>query len=213
MIITLMSSFVSLYHHLFSLGNVIPLNIYVDPEDLTQNISNYKEHFKIYNPRKKGHNRFAISLTSLDGGFSGKPNLGSIYEYNQENKTNYDECDFREPTPLFKSCESLKTALQPFEGAIGRSHIIRLDKGGFFPPHRDFSINSFRLFFSLAPLTNYAFILNEKKLFLTQNQLYCLNTRLTHSLFSFEDNSLFAVFNIDLSESSIKNLYKNLDAF
>ena len=208
-----MSSFEYFYYHLFSFGNVIPVNIHVDSKGLTQNISQYEEHFKAYNPRKKGFNRFALSITSLDGGFSGIPDLDSIYEYNQENKTNYEECDFREPTPLFKSSESLKTALQPFEGAIGRSHILKLDKGGFFPPHRDPSLKSFRLFFSLTPLNNYMFVLNEKKLSLQKNQLYCLNTRLAHSLFSFQDNSLFAVFNIDLSESSIKNLYKNLDAF
>ena len=205
-----MSSFKHLYPYLFSLGDVIPLDLYVDSLNLTENIAKYKEHFKVYNPRKKGYNRSGLSITSLDGGFSGVPDLDSLYEYNQEHKTNYDECDFREPTPFFKSCESLNTVLQPFKDVIGRSHILKLDKGGFFPPHRDLS-NSFRLFFSLTHSKRYAFILNDKKLCLKKNQLYCLNTKLAHSLFSFVDNSLFAVFNINLCESSIQNIYKNLE--
>ena len=207
-----MNSLERLHYYLFSLGNVIPLDIYVDSFDLTQNISKYKEHFKVYNPRKKGYNRFGLSLTSLDGNLSGTPDLDSLYEYNQENQSNYEECDFKEPTAFFKSCESLKTALKPFEGAIGRSHILKLDKGGFFPPHRDLDIKSFRLFFSLVSSNSYAFILNEKKLFLPKNQFYCLNTRLAHSLFSFKDNNLFGVFNIELSESSLQSVFKKLDA-
>ena len=206
-----MSSFKDLYDHLFSLGNVIPLDIYVDSPNLNQEISKYKDQFKVYNPRKKGYNRFALSITSLDGSLSGIPDLDSLYEYNKENKTFYDECDFREPTSFFRSCESLKTALQPFKGAIGRSHILKLDKGGFFPNHRDLSAKSIRIFFSLASSSRYAFILNDKVLCLQKNQLYCFNTRLAHSLFSFEDNNLFAVFNIDLNEFAVKRIYKNAE--
>ena len=59
----------SLHYKLFSLGNIIPLNIYIDSEKLEKDISLYKEHFKPYNPKKKGYNRFALSITSHDGGF------------------------------------------------------------------------------------------------------------------------------------------------
>ena len=41
-----------------------------------------------YNPRKD-INRYGLSITSLDGGLSGRPDLDSLYEYNKENNTNY----------------------------------------------------------------------------------------------------------------------------
>ncbi|MCZ0932512.1 MAG: hypothetical protein OXJ52_05100 [Oligoflexia bacterium] len=203
----------NLHYTLFSLGNIIPLNIYVDSKELEKDISRYKERFKPYNPRKKGYNRLALSLTSHDGGFSGSPDLDSLFEYNQIHNTHYNESDFREPTPFFKSSQTLQTALKPFEGSIGRSHILKLDKGGFFPPHRDGDNGSFRLFFSITSANHYVFILDEQKISLKLEQFYCLNTNLSHSLFSFKDNSLFAVFNIDLNESSIQSIYKNLESF
>ena len=199
-----------LHYSLFSLGNIIPLNIYVESEELEKEISAYKEHFKPYNPRKKGFNRWGLSITSLEGNLTGIPNLDSLLEYNQIHGTDYKESDFRKPSPFFKSSQILKTALQPFEGLIGRSHILKLDKGGFIPPHRDRDLNSFRLFCSITSADRYVFILDEQKIQLKQGRLYCLNTRLSHSLFSFTDNSLFAVFNIDLNKTSLQSIHKKL---
>ena len=207
-----MIDFQRLEYYLFVLGNIIPLDIHIDSQLVKQDISRYEEHFKPYNPRKKGYNRYGLSLTSLDGGFSGAPDLDSLYEYNKIHKTNYKESSFRKATPLFQSSVSLKTTLKPFEDSLGRSHILKLDKGGFFPPHRDLSNTSFRLFISLADSPYYTFILNEQKISFRPGQLYCLNTKLTHSLFSFENNSLFIVFNTDLSRQSLQNIYKNLEA-
>ena len=203
----------NLHYDLFSLGHIIPLRICVDLEKLKKDISAYKERFTPYNPRKKSLNRYGLSITSYDGGFSGSPDLDSLYEYNQIHNTKYREADFREPTPFFTSSQILKTALQPFEGLIGRSHILKLDRGGFFPPHRDMDFTSFRLFFSIVDNKQYAFILENQKISFTKGQIYCLNTRMSHSLFSFEDNSLFAVFNIDLNKSSVYSIYKNLETF
>ena len=199
-----------LKHELFSLGNIIPLELHVDYDEVERIISKYKEHFKIYNPRKEGYNRYGLSITSKDGGFSGIPDLDSLYEYNKENGTGYDEPDFREKTPFFHSCHSLKSALKPFHNFMGRSHILRLDKGGFFPPHRDMGDISFRLFISFSKIDLYSFILDEKKIFLQKNHVYCINTCLSHSLFSFENNNFFAVFNIDLSQPAVRAVFNHL---
>ena len=45
----------------------------------------------------------------------------------------------------------------PFEGYVGRSHFIRMDKGGHFPPHRDHmlpEVDTMRLF---IPIKNIYF--------------------------------------------------------
>ena len=203
-----------LRYKLISLGHIIPLDRYISFQEVKKTISTYQKHFKPYNPRKSGYNRYGLSLTSKDGDFSGVPDLDSLYEYNKLNDTEFDEPDFREWTPLFKSCKSLKSAMEPFHNCIGRSHILRLDKGGFFPPHRDLSQTSFRLFISLCESPqDYVFILDEKKVFFQPHQVYFINTLLSHSLFSFTDESLFVVFNIDLNEESIEAVFNNLSVY
>ena len=206
-----MIDFQKLEYYLFALGNIIPLNIHIDCKVIKEDISHYSAHFKPYNPRKNGYNRYGLSLTSLDGGFSGVPDLDSLFEYNKINKTSYGEPSFRKTTPLFQSSSALKAALNPFKGLLGRSHILKLDKGGFFPPHRDLSDTSFRLFIPLVDSPHYVFILNEQKISFRTGQLYCLNTKLPHSLFSFTDDSLFIILNIDLNRNSIQSIYKHLE--
>jgi len=203
-----------LLHKLLSLGNIILLKNKVELLEVKKTIFSYKKYFKPYNPRKTQYNRYGLSITSQDGGFSGIPDLDSLYEYNQLNKTNFDETDFREWTPFFKDCTHLQKALSPFHDYIGRSHILRLDKGGFFPPHRDLSNKAFRLFISLCSNTNdYVFILDEKRVFFQPGQLYFINTFLSHSLFSFIDQSFFIVFNIDLCKEAIIKVFKNLSIY
>ena len=199
----------SLYFKLSSLGNVAPLRRFAG--DIQKSLSAFQNDFKPYNPSKKGFHRFGLSLTSRDGGLSGVPDLDSLLEYNKKHKAAFDETDFRTPTPVFKHCKALQNLTQPFLPYMGRSHILRLDRGGFFPPHRDLSPSSFRLFVSLSPSSHYAFILDNIQLRLKTNQLYFINTRLSHSLFSYCDGSLFVVFNIDLVSQAVRAVLSNLE--
>ena len=205
-----MLTLTELQYKLSSLGNIVSLKQFVNPKAVEKSILDYKEHFKTYNPRKKGYNRYGLSITSQDGGFSGIPNLDSLKEYNKRHGTNFDEPDFRKWTPFFKDCKALRDAVSPFHDFIGRSHVLRLDKGGFIPPHRDGSQASFRFFVTLCEDV-YVFLLDEKKIFCQSGKIYYINTMLNHSLFSFRDGSLFIVFNIDLCEDSVKAVYQNLE--
>ena len=208
------SNQINLRQQLLTLGNIIPLRKYICSTEVKKTISNYQKHFKPYNPRKVGYNRYGLSITSKDGYFSGVPDLDSLYEYNKLHGTNFDEPDFREWTPFFKNCGSLKSAVKSFHNCIGRSHILRLDKGGFFPPHRDLSYISFRLFISLCDnIQDYVFILDDKRVFFQPNQMYFINTLLSHSLFSFIDGSLFVVFNIDLNKEAVDAVFSNLSIY
>ena len=198
---------------LLSLGKVASLKQFVNVHDLNNKIKTFEEHFKYYNPRKKGYNRYGLSLTSRDGGFSGIPDLDSLLEYNRENGTNLDETDFRKWTPFFKACEELQKIMQPFQDFIGRSHILRLNKGGFFPFHRDsldFIPKSFRLFISLSSYNQFVFLLDDERMLFEPGRLYFIDTQLVHCLFSFEDKSDFVIFNMDLSEKSVREVINNL---
>ena len=53
-----------------------------------------------YNSYKDGYNRYGLSMTSLDGGYSGVPDLESLIEHYKETKERYRDKDFKVRTPL-----------------------------------------------------------------------------------------------------------------
>ena len=62
---------------------------------------------------------------------TGIPDLDSLMEYNKENGTNFKEGDFREWTSAFKDFKELRNIMTPWHKYLGRSHILRLNKGDF----------------------------------------------------------------------------------
>ena len=108
---------------LASLGNVVSLKDVFSPREIEKTIFAYRDYFKIYNLKKTGYNRYGLSITSQDGGFSGIPDLDSLLGYNQQHGTNFGEQDFRKWTPFFKDCTVLREGMSPFHNFIGRSHV------------------------------------------------------------------------------------------
>jgi hypothetical protein len=162
-------------------------------------------HWVKYNPRKDIA-RWGASLTSLDGGVSGSPDLDSLNEYNRENDLHLRESDFTTPTPHFKPFEFMTEYFD-----VGRSHILRLGSGGFFPYHRDFDRTCFRLIYTIRGChdSNLVWILNNEVIKLKDQSWYYVNTKLIHSVFSFY-GSEFAVFNIIRNDKSVTSLIKKM---
>ena len=203
----------ALHFKLSTLGECVPLKLNIDPELYKKELSIYTDNWKPYNPRKENHRRYGLSLTSLDGQFGG-PDLDSIYEYNRENKTQLRESSFREPTLALKNSRCFEAIIQSFD--LGRSHILKFDKGGFFPPHRDSFGLSGECFRLVCPLENanwnqLGFVLNDKQLRMNQWQFYFLDTSKVHSVFSFEDGATLLVLNVLLNEKNYYALLRNLE--
>lgn len=168
-----------------------------------------------YNPRKT-NKRQGLSVTSLDGGFSGVPDLDSLREYNLENGTQYNESHFRARTSIVNYIPELNILLDLFPDH-GRCHFLKLDSGGFFPPHRDNGISStlpktFRL---IVPVCNFTsnqlvWVHDGNILNFTLGRAYFINTTKVHSLFSFVDMSCCFVMNIESTERSLDSILKNL---
>ena len=168
-----------------------------------------------YNPRKNIP-RYGLSITSLDGGFSGRPDLDSLKEYNIEHNLNLDEPDFKTLTPMWPYVES---ALSKFKNHLGRTHIIKKYAGGQFPSHRDHyerENKSFRLFlpiYNCNPPFNY-FILDDKILHFEHGRLYYLNTCKEHIVFTSarggKASSMYVVANINLSEETTDLVLHNM---
>ena len=196
-------------------GDVIELDF--DQWDLRQCQQVLDRHlgWKQYNPRKQ-NNRQGLSVTSLDGGFSGVPDLDSLLEYNRENNTNLTEADFQNRTSVVNHLPELNPLLDEFNSNLGRCHFLRLNAGGFFPPHRDNGLivpsHSFRV---IVPLTNtgkhhWKWIQQDQILNLEAGRTYCINTTKEHSVFSFVDNCCMLVLNITATENSVKQVAKHV---
>jgi hypothetical protein len=160
--------------------------------------------WKKYNPRKDV-NRWGVSLTSLDGNTSGVPDLDSLFEYNKLNSTKYCESDFKMPTKYFSSFNFLSDKFD-----LGRSHVLKLGVGGFFPYHRDFDTKTFRLVYTISGCDpeNFIWIQNNNVLRLENQSWYYVNTKMAHSVFSFF-GCQFAVFNVIASEKSLASITEN----
>jgi len=200
-----------LYDTLTRYGDFYALKQGIDTNSVTKQLQPYNDKWVPYNPRKPIP-RYGLSITSLDGGLSGIPDLDSVREYNIKNNLDLDETDFNTKTELWPLVEK---ALAPYEKFLGRTHFIKMDPLGCFPPHRDQysrELNSFRLFIPVSgcnPPTNY-FILDDKTLHFDHGRVYFLNTCKEHTTFCMGFDTLFVVANIILSEESVDAVLQNL---
>jgi len=202
------------YQTLTQYGNFIELDVVTDAEQLVAWANDFE--WVKYNPRKDV-NRWGLSITSLDGGLSGVPDLDSLYEYNKENNTNYKEEDFKTPTPVLN--KQIYDILKPWDSYYYRTHFLKFGPGGFFPPHRDWNYHTgmpdnFRL---IMPLRNvnppsFNFVYEDKTLHWEPGRMYFLDTQRMHYLFnsSFTD-SYWMVVNVELNDETIKHTLERLN--
>lgn len=192
-----------------SLGDVVPLSPCFGSKKVLKELAPFENHWQPYNRHKIGNSRWGLSLTSLDGGMSGTPDLYSLKDYNQLHNTSYREDDFKTPTEAFHASPELKTALEAV-GPLGRSHLLRIGKGGHFPPHRDNALlepECFRIFASLeTQLNRYSVVIGDRQHVFDAGVLYLMNTTLTHSVVSFHDYSHFLVLNVPLNVESVERV-------
>lgn len=168
-----------------------------------------------YQPHKP-NNRWGLSVTSLDGGFSGEPDLYSLREWNAMHNTTYGEADFKVRTNIVEFIPELNPLLDFFGSSLGRVHFLRLDAGGFFPPHRDNgAIVDSPTFRILVPINNFGknqmkWIQEEEVLPLETGRTYFINTTRPHSLFSFTDNCTMLVLNVVASREALDKLVRRV---
>ena len=200
----------NLYNSLITYGQKFPTNLYMNPQEVMKDLEDFSKEWKPYNPRKKIA-REGLSVTSLDGGLSGIPDLDSIREYCIKNQVILGEHSFNQETPV---ANIVRTYLDPFKGHVGRSHFIRMGKGGHFPPHRDdrrASVNNMRLFVPIKdcnpPKT--FFMLDREPLYFDHGRAYFINTCMEHTLFSCYP-SLFLVMNVAVNEQTVQTLLDNM---
>jgi hypothetical protein len=196
-------------------GDIIELDFPRWNIEQVQEILDAHTGWKQYNPRKL-INRQGLSVTSLDGNYSGVPDLDSLLEFNKEHGTTYNESDFNVRTSIVEQIPNLEQILNLLTPDLGRCHFLRLNAGGFFPPHRDngSSIPS-KTFRIIVPLGNtepkkWCWIYDDKILNLSPGKAYCINTTKEHSVFSFENNCCMLVLNVVASYRNLINITTHL---
>lgn len=196
-----------MYQYLSSYGTVVEtVHKLNDPSKFVRWTEENFTYVK-YNPRKE-INRYGLSLTSLDGGVSGIPDLDSLLEYNKENNKSYNERDFRTFTPVYEY-QDLQKCIDPIKNYLFRSHILKLGPGGFFPPHRDFYGMKFDSFRIIIPLLNmnppeFTFIIDDKIQYWNRGSFYFVDTAKMHYLFNTGfSNAYMLILNVELNEDTV----------
>jgi hypothetical protein len=203
-----------LYQYLTAYGSVYATRHKVAQPDAYVKWTEENFQYVRYNP-KKPIERYGLSITSLDGGMTGVPDLDSLYEYNSEHNANHSEGDFRTFTPAYQY-ESLKKVFNPIEPYLFRSHVLKLNPGGFFPPHRDVRGMHFNNYRIIVPLQNmnppyFTFVVDGSIQQWDHGYAYFVDTAKTHYLFnsSFEPTYMI-VFNVDLTIETVEFITEHL---
>jgi hypothetical protein len=196
-------------------GNVIEFDFPLWDTGRTQSILDKHPGWVRYQPHKP-NNRWGLSITSLDGGFSGEPDLYSLRDWNAMNGTTYWEADFKARTNVVEFIPELNPFLDFFGSSLGRVHFLKLNAGGFFPPHRDNgAIVDSPTFRILVPINNFGknqmkWIQEEEVLNLELGRTYFINTTRPHSLFSFTDDCTMLVLNIIATNEMLDKLVRRV---
>jgi len=199
-----------LYSTLTRFGDYYPLKLENNTGSIIKDL-NDKFDWVQYNPRKK-IDREGLSITSLDGGMTGNPDLDSLYEYYNKTGIALDETNFTTKTPVY---DYFKQWLDPLQAHLGRTHVIRLNPGAYFPPHRDnkhSNIASFRLFLPLNYASNQNFfLLEDSKMEFKNGVMYFIDTAKMHTLFNTNEKPFyFVVANVILTQESVDATLKFL---
>lgn len=203
-----------MYSDITQFGRVIPLKLKLDPAKLLNEISSFK--WSIYNTTKQVPiPRLGLSITHnkkyplLD--------LESLLEYNQKNNTNLNDEDFNQFTDVFFKSKEIRDISKEFHSHLARSHILKMQEGGYFPPHRDpvlptHNLNCFRILvpiYGCNPPTTYFFI-DEKLQHWNHGQAYFIDTNMMHHFFSYNE-SMMIVFNISINDETVNTLIHNME--
>jgi hypothetical protein len=199
-----------------AMGDFFPLKFTINAQAIEAELQKFAGQWIQYNPSKTHIRRQGLSITSLTGAMDGVPDLHSLAEYHRQGGSLYRESDFRAFTPVYHHCKSLHPLLSHFSPDVGRSHFLRFQAGGYFPPHRDGAMlevpDTFRI---VVPIQNVArsqaaFLLDDRRLSYLPGSAYFVNTLLPHSLFAFDDDVIFLILNVVITDRSVHQLLHSL---
>ncbi len=199
-----------LFQQLHVYGDIIPLKMKIDLDQVDRELIPFEKNWVQYNPEKSSNPRVGLSVTSLDGGMSGVPDLYSIYEWSKQTGRKVSERDFNVPTAAYNGCKSIHPLFEPFMPNVGRCRFVKFQPGGHFPPHRDGSV-SFQIpdyFRILVPLgrtgaDRFHFVHDGRLVEYEPGRPYLFNALKTHSVVSFEKDAMTLALSVALTQEAV----------
>jgi len=174
----------------------------------------FDNDWKKYNPNKL-NNRWGLSITSIDGGLSGIPDLTSLRDYEIQTGQVVKNEDLDVPTLVWIQSTELKKLLEPWKKWITRCHFLRMDRGSFFPDHydvnkEDFSYDEIRLVgFVNCSEYNFKWIYDDKIIKGQNGSLWYFNGNKRHSVFSMKDGMMLLVICLKWDKDLFLYMLKN----
>lgn len=193
-----------------ALGDFEQLDLDFDVNLFEKQIEEYSDNFVPYLPREGiSNDRQGLLLFGLEGDKS-SDSLSRPEAMKRAGRMLY-ETDFKYPTDAYDHLTSLHSILDYWEG-LGRSMIVRTNKGGWFPPHRDnpnLTRPTFRIVTFLGKATStdsYEWWLGDTRQNIVANSTYYVDTRKTHRTHSWQDNSLHLILNVPKTWANVMKL-------
>jgi hypothetical protein len=194
-----------LWNSLTNLGSYTKLNIEMDQRAVIDQLKQFDNNWCPYNQKKDVHNnRWGLPVTSHTGDVMDNYHLNSFGYMQKYHDIELKEENFTTPTEVYHAIPDIKKAVDIFSPDLGRVHLLRIDQGGYFPPHRDFAgvaPEYFRLLcvFGNCSEFNYTQILHDQIFRPDKCFLYFVNFQLNHSVFSFSDNLYSLILTVKLN--------------
>lgn len=193
-----------------ALGDFEQLDLKFNARLFYEQIEEYNDKFVSYLPREGlSNDRQGLLLYGLEGDKS-NDSLSRPEAMKRAGRMLY-ETDFKYPTDAYYHLTSLHPILDHWEG-LGRSMIIRTNRGGWFPPHRD-SPNLTRATFRIVTFIgretssdSYEWWLGDTRQNIVHNSTYYVDTRKTHRTHSWHDNSLHLILNVPKTWDNVMRL-------
>lgn len=183
---------------LSAIGSWEALDFKLDPDKWDNDQKNIKDLWRPFQP-KEGilNDRDAILLYGMEGDAGSSP--AGLSQYRKRLGYIPEEAELCYPTDAVERLTCCKEVFDYF-GPLGRSFLIRLNAGGFYPRHRDqllLNRDTFRLIAFLGDAQDSLEweVSGQVKQFLP-NTVYYVDTRKMHRLSSWNANSAMVVINV-----------------
>ena len=182
-----------IWNTLCNMGDTIKLKWKINEHEVLEQLEQFKDSWCPYNVKKDANNnRWGLPITSHSGDVMDNYHLNSFGYMQKYHDVEMKEENFTTPTEVYNKIPELAKLVDAFAPDIGRVHLLRVDQGGFFPPHRDFpgvgpEWMRLLLVFGKCKPENFVHMLDGNPMYPDPGYLYFVNFQKDHSVFSFSD--------------------------
>lgn len=195
-----------IWNSLCNMGQTMKLKWKINEHEVLEQLEQFKDNWCPYNVKKDTHNnRWGLPITSHTGDVMDNYHLNSFGYMQKYHDVEMKEENFTTPTEVYNKVPELAKLVDAFKPDIGRVHLLRVDKGGFFPPHRDFPgvgpewMRLLMVFGKCKP-ENFVHMLDGKPVYPDPGYLYFVNFQLDHSVFSFSDGLYALILTVKVNQ-------------